>query len=223
MQRTADRQKTLATHGALISDERLSMEVLDVSRMNTVEGRVLVHGQDVDTARHVESSLQRSRTNVREGTSLRNTGGTRGFMHAGTNPADLRVTSYQGCRTAMILTPDFLRQAALAAILVTLTLSLQSAGMAAFVFWVNAYFARNPSRIGPVRGGWLVVRITTLMLILQLLEVMLWAYFIDVSVFHRWIWPSIFRQPVSRFSATGMSYFRVLGDYWVQSRALPVC
>ena len=77
----------------------------------------------------------------------------------------------------MILTADFLRQAAVAVILVTLTLSVQSAGIAAFVFWVRAYFARNPSRIGPVRGGWLVVRITTLMLILQLLEVMLWAGF----------------------------------------------
>ena len=52
MQRTADRQKTLARFGALISDERLPMEVLDLSRMTTVEGRVLVHGEDEQSGRN---------------------------------------------------------------------------------------------------------------------------------------------------------------------------
>lgn len=46
MQRAADRQRTLAVHGALISDKRLPIEVLDFSQTTTVEGRVLVHGQD---------------------------------------------------------------------------------------------------------------------------------------------------------------------------------
>jgi type IV secretory pathway VirD2 relaxase len=52
MQRAADRQKTLAVHGVLLSDERLPIEVLDPSRMTTVEGRVLVHGQDEQSGRN---------------------------------------------------------------------------------------------------------------------------------------------------------------------------
>ncbi len=52
MQRTADRQKTLSAHGALLSDERLQIEALDLSRMATVEGRVLVHGQDEQSGRN---------------------------------------------------------------------------------------------------------------------------------------------------------------------------
>lgn len=51
MQRTADRQKALAAHGALLSDERLPIEALDLSRTTTVEGRVLVHGQEEQSGR----------------------------------------------------------------------------------------------------------------------------------------------------------------------------
>jgi hypothetical protein len=46
MQRTNDRQKTLAASGALVSDERLRLNVLDFRRLRQLEGRVLVHGED---------------------------------------------------------------------------------------------------------------------------------------------------------------------------------
>jgi type IV secretory pathway VirD2 relaxase len=52
MQRTADRQKTLARFGAVISDKRLAIEVFDLSRIMAVEGRVLVHGQDEQSGRN---------------------------------------------------------------------------------------------------------------------------------------------------------------------------
>jgi type IV secretory pathway VirD2 relaxase len=52
MQRTADRQRTLTAHGVLMSDERLAIEVLDVRQAISVEGRVLVHGQDEQTGRN---------------------------------------------------------------------------------------------------------------------------------------------------------------------------
>jgi len=52
MQRTADRQRTLAAHGVLMSDERLPIEVLDLRHAISVEGRVLVHGQDEQTGRN---------------------------------------------------------------------------------------------------------------------------------------------------------------------------
>ena len=51
MQRTSDRQRTLAAHGALVSDERLPMEVLDLKHVTSVEGRVLVHGQEEQSGR----------------------------------------------------------------------------------------------------------------------------------------------------------------------------
>jgi type IV secretory pathway VirD2 relaxase len=55
MQRVGDRQKMLAAHGALLSDERLQLVVLDQRNFSSLEGRVLVHGEDefgVDAGRH---------------------------------------------------------------------------------------------------------------------------------------------------------------------------
>jgi hypothetical protein len=46
MQRSGDRQKMLASHGALLSDERLSLVVLDMRKLKTLEGRVLAHGEE---------------------------------------------------------------------------------------------------------------------------------------------------------------------------------
>ena len=46
MQRSADRQKMLAAHGALMSDERLPLAVLDFRRFTSLEGRILVHGEE---------------------------------------------------------------------------------------------------------------------------------------------------------------------------------
>jgi hypothetical protein len=51
MQRSADRQKTLAAYGALISDERLPMTVLDLRSLTILEGRVLVHGEEEASGR----------------------------------------------------------------------------------------------------------------------------------------------------------------------------
>src|SRR5580658_4119877 len=45
MQRAGDRQKMLAAHGALLSDERLQIVVLDQRTLTSLEGRVLVHGE----------------------------------------------------------------------------------------------------------------------------------------------------------------------------------
>jgi type IV secretory pathway VirD2 relaxase len=51
MQRATDRQKTLTAHGALLSDERLRLEVTPLSDVNELEGRVLGHGQEDSTGR----------------------------------------------------------------------------------------------------------------------------------------------------------------------------
>jgi type IV secretory pathway VirD2 relaxase len=52
MQRTRDRQKTLAAHGVPVSDGRLPIVVLDTRQFRMAEGRVLVHGQDEDSGRN---------------------------------------------------------------------------------------------------------------------------------------------------------------------------
>jgi len=46
MQRTRDRQRVLAAHGALLSDERLPLAMTDFWELTQLEGRVLAHGQD---------------------------------------------------------------------------------------------------------------------------------------------------------------------------------
>ena len=55
MQRSADRQKMLAAHGVLMSDERLPLVMLDLRALTTLEGRVLVHGEE-DTGRQAGRS-----------------------------------------------------------------------------------------------------------------------------------------------------------------------
>ena len=51
MQRAGDWQKTLADHGALMSDERLPLNVLDLRDLTTLEGRILVHGEEESSGR----------------------------------------------------------------------------------------------------------------------------------------------------------------------------
>ncbi|MBV8905417.1 MAG: DUF3363 domain-containing protein [Acidobacteriia bacterium] len=51
MQRAADRQRVLAAHGVVVSDERLPIEVLELTRADSVEGRILVHGEDEQSGR----------------------------------------------------------------------------------------------------------------------------------------------------------------------------
>ncbi len=46
MQRIRDRQKTLAVHGAAVSDDRLPVSTVNLRDLKLVEGRVLVHGEE---------------------------------------------------------------------------------------------------------------------------------------------------------------------------------
>ena len=46
MQRTNDRQKMLHAQGVILSDERLPLVALDQRKFTSVEGRVLVHGEE---------------------------------------------------------------------------------------------------------------------------------------------------------------------------------
>jgi type IV secretory pathway VirD2 relaxase len=51
MQRSADRQKTLAVHGVLLSDDQLPMTTLDARDLTSIDGRILVHGEEEASGR----------------------------------------------------------------------------------------------------------------------------------------------------------------------------
>jgi len=95
----------------------------------------------------------------------------------------------------------FVRQASAATVLVALTLSFQSGGMAAFIHWGRAYFARDVSRLDPLRSAVLMVRFTSVMIVLHILQVVLWA------VFYRWScfpsWESAFYFSTGSYSTVG--------------------
>lgn len=74
----------------------------------------------------------------------------------------------------------FFHEAGVVTVLVVLTLFLQCAGMAALIHWARPRFARRLYRLGPWRSGTLIVRFTSLIIVLHGLQILLWA------CFYRW-------------------------------------
>jgi voltage-gated potassium channel len=95
----------------------------------------------------------------------------------------------------------FVRQASAAAILVTLTILFQSAGTAALIHWGRAHFERDLSRVGPLGSTLLVVRFTSVMIALHLLEIVLWAGFYRWNCFPSW--ESAFYFSITSYSTVG--------------------
>lgn len=52
MQHSVDWQKTLAAHGVLMSDDKLPINVLEPRDLTTLEGRILVHGEEESSGRN---------------------------------------------------------------------------------------------------------------------------------------------------------------------------
>jgi voltage-gated potassium channel len=92
----------------------------------------------------------------------------------------------------------FVHQACSTIALVTLTLVLQSAGMAALIQWAKAHLPRAIQWFGPWRSGMLMVRLTTLIVCLHMLEILLWALFYRLYCFSTW-------ESAFYFSATSYS------------------
>ena len=93
---------------------------------------------------------------------------------------------------------DFLHQACTTIVLVTLTLVLQSAGMATLIEWAKVHLPRAIHRIGPWRSGTLMVRLTSLFVCLHIMEILLWALFYRLYCFSTW-------ESAFYFSATSYS------------------
>jgi len=96
---------------------------------------------------------------------------------------------------------EFTRQAGVAAILVTVTLWLQSAGMAFLIHWARSFIARGIRGLGPWMSVVLMIRFTTAMVVLHILQILLWA------ASYRWIclpsWESAFYFSATSYSTVG--------------------
>jgi voltage-gated potassium channel len=94
----------------------------------------------------------------------------------------------------------FLRQSEAAALLIALTLSLQSAGMAGLIDWAKDHLEKRMYR-GKVRSAMLMVRFTSLIIVLHLLEILLWAGFYRWKCFPSW--ESAFYFSTTSYSTVG--------------------
>ena len=87
--------------------------------------------------------------------------------------------------------------------LITLTLWLQSAGVAALIAWVRRVLGRDTRKIGTLRSAVLVVRLAMAVVVLHALEILLWAGF------YRWrclpSWDSAVYFSASSYSTLGCS------------------
>lgn len=81
---------------------------------------------------------------------------------------------------------DFVHQGYVTFILVTLTLILQSVGMAVLIQWIKAQFPNGIHQLGIFRSIVLVVRFTSLLVCLHMLEILLWATFYRWKCFATW-------------------------------------
>lgn len=64
-----------------------------------------------------------------------------------------------------------------AGVLVTLTLIMQCAGMAALIEWARSHLARGVHRLGAIGAALLMVRFTGIIVCLHVSEILLWAGF----------------------------------------------
>jgi voltage-gated potassium channel len=95
----------------------------------------------------------------------------------------------------------FTRQAAVAVVLVTLTLCLQCAGMAVLIDWARNSIERGIKKFSQWQSSVLMIRFTTAMIVLHFVEIVLWA------AFYRWrclpTWESCFYFSATSYSTVG--------------------
>jgi len=98
-------------------------------------------------------------------------------------------------------TMTFARQAGAAVFLVTLTLSMQCAGIAVLISWARASIERGIARLSSLHAAVLMIRFSTLVIVLHFLQILVW------SVFYRWYclpsWESSFYFSATSYSTVG--------------------
>jgi voltage-gated potassium channel len=96
---------------------------------------------------------------------------------------------------------EFLGQALAATILAALTLAIESAGMAVLIHWVRAYFARRIKSQSLWHTALLMTRFTSMVILLHLLQILLWAAFYRVQCLRTW--ESCFYFSAASYSTVG--------------------
>ena len=95
--------------------------------------------------------------------------------------------------------------------LITLTLWLQSAGIAALVAWIRRMLEGDARHMGAIRSAALVVRLTAAVVLLHGLEVLVWA------CFYRWrclpSWDSAIYFSASSYSTLGCNDVSLPSDW----------
>src|ERR1700738_808793 len=105
----------------------------------------------------------------------------------------------------------FLREGSAAIVLVTLTLSLQCAGMAAVIAWARPSFAPGALRPGAIRSAMLMMRLMTAFIGLHVLEILLWTAFYRSLCFP--VWESAFYFSAASYATVGYGH-GVLPQIW---------
>src|SRR5271165_5899821 len=80
----------------------------------------------------------------------------------------------------------FIHQSSAVLVLLTLTLILQSAGMAALIQWTKGHLPKSLQRFGTFRSTVLVIRLTSLIVCLHLVTILPWACFYRWNCFSTW-------------------------------------
>ncbi len=105
----------------------------------------------------------------------------------------------------------FVRQTAAAVALITLSLWMQSAGMAALIGWARTSLDPDTHKLGPLRSAVLMVRFTAAIIALHVLQILLWASF------YRWLclplWESAFYFSTVSYTTVGSGNV-VLPQMW---------
>src|SRR5215471_1997733 len=95
----------------------------------------------------------------------------------------------------------FAGEAGAAAILVLLTLLIQTTGMVALIQWITVHHTKGVYPLGVLGSCFLMVQFTSAIFVLHLLQVLPWAGF------YRWIccpsWEAAFYFSVSSYSTVG--------------------
>jgi hypothetical protein len=95
----------------------------------------------------------------------------------------------------------FVPEACAAAVLVALTLLFQCAGMAALIHWVRIQLEQGMYRLGAFHSAVLMVRFTSVIIALHLLQILLWAGFYRWNCFPSW--ESAFYFSAASYSTVG--------------------
>lgn len=97
----------------------------------------------------------------------------------------------------------FVHQSSAVLVLLTLTLIVQSAGLAALIDWTKGHLPRSLRQFGRLRSAVLVIRLTSLIVCLHLLTILPWACFYRWNCFSTW--GSAFYFSAASYSTVGAS------------------